>query len=51
MCIEKGSNLTLNQAIEISTLCKVSYMSPEFGSNTSQAAVNKIHGKVRGAKS
>ena len=52
--IEKGSNLTFNQAIEIAqneeaTSRKVRYMQPEFGSNTNKAVVNKLCGKGGGA--
>ena len=54
-CTEKGSNLTLNQAIEIAqnkeaTSSQLSYIWKEFGSNTGQAAINKPCEMVEGAK-
>ena len=54
-CIKKGSILTLNYAIEIvqkeeATSSQVNYSWPKIGSNTSQAAVNKLHRKGGGAK-
>ena len=53
-CIEKGSALTLAQAVEIAeneeaTSAQVSYMRPDFNSNAT-SEVHKLHGKGGGAK-
>ena len=49
-CIERGSSLTLEEAITIAqsqdaTANQVSYMRPEFKSNPAQIEVHKLHAK------